>query len=91
MTDAEIKAQELIDNNCINVDIFCFVDGENSIKNGVLTTLSSTKLALIEVNEILESQPSYEYWRTYNGETSSAITFWNEVKSVIEARIFAFK
>jgi hypothetical protein len=41
--------------------------------------------ALITVEEILEAQPSYRYWETYNDETPSAITFWNEVKAELEA------
>lgn len=41
--------------------------------------------ALITVEEILEAQPSYMYWDTYDDETPSAITFWNEVKAELEA------
>lgn len=40
--------------------------------------------ALIAVDEILESQPSYNYWNTYYDEEPSAITFWTEVKHEIE-------
>jgi len=39
------------------------------------------KMALIMVEQILESQPSFKYWETYDDETPSAITFWNEVKT----------
>jgi hypothetical protein len=42
------------------------------------------KVALVMVEEILESQPSYTYWSTYDDETPSAITFWNEVKQELE-------
>ena len=38
------------------------------------------KCALVAVEEILESQPSYRYWDTHDDETPNAITFWNEVK-----------
>ena len=79
--DAKIKAQELIDKYAVNVDIFCNVDNEDYIPNGLLTNKSSIKLALIAVNELLEAQPSYRYWDTYDDETPSAITFWNEVKA----------
>ena len=40
--------------------------------------------AFVTVDEILESNPNYEYWRTYDDETPSAITFWNEVKQWIQ-------
>ena len=40
--------------------------------------------ALITVEEILLSQPSYKYWDTYSDETPSAITFWNEVKNELQ-------
>jgi hypothetical protein len=40
--------------------------------------------AFVAVDEILESNPNYEYWRTYDDETPSAITFWNEVKQWIQ-------
>ena len=37
--------------------------------------------AYIVVSEILDSIPSRVYWRTYDDETPSAITFWQEVKA----------
>ena len=37
--------------------------------------------AYIVVSEILDSIPSRVYWRTYDDETPSAITFWQEVKT----------
>ena len=37
--------------------------------------------AKIAVDEILNTQPSYRYWDTYDDETPSAITFWQEVKT----------
>jgi hypothetical protein len=85
--DAKIKAQELIDVFAVNVDIFCIIDNEDDIPNGLLTNKSSIKLALIAVNELLEAKPSYRYWDTHDDETPSAITFWNEVKSELEARM----
>lgn len=85
--DAKIKAQELIDKYAVNVDIFCNIDSEDYIPNGLLTNKSSIKLALIAVNELLEAQPSYKYWDTYDDETPSAIIFWNEVKAELEAQM----
>ena len=46
---------------------------------------NSIACALIAVEEILEAQPSYRYWDTYDDETPSAIIFWNEVKLELEA------
>ena len=83
----KLKAQELIDKYAVNVDIFCQIDGEDYIPNGLLTNKSSITLALMGVNELLEAQPSYRYWDTYDDETPSAITFWNEVKAELEARL----
>ena len=40
--------------------------------------------ASIAVDEILSTNPSYIYWDTYDDETPSAVTYWNEVKSEIE-------
>jgi hypothetical protein len=87
--DAKIKAQELIDRYAVNVDIFCNIDNENYIPNGLLTNRSSIKLALIAVNELLEAQPSYQYWPTYNDEPPSAITLWNEVKAELQNQLDA--
>jgi len=42
--------------------------------------IHAVKCAKILVEEIIESCPSYKYWDTYDDETPSAITFWNEVK-----------
>jgi hypothetical protein len=44
---------------------------------------TAKQCALITVEEILKAQPSYRYWETYDDETPSAITFWNEVKEEI--------
>lgn len=41
-------------------------------------------LAQVAVNEILESQPSYRYWDTYEDETPSAIVYWQEVKEELK-------
>lgn len=86
--DVKLKAQELVDKYAVNVDIFCQIEGDEYTSNGLLTNKSSIKLALMGVNELLESQPSYRYWDTYDDETPSAITFWNEVKAELEARLY---
>jgi hypothetical protein len=57
-----------------------------------LSTGANTKIniyvaeqcALIAVDEILNEHPSKKYWETYDDETPSAITFWEEVKQEIE-------
>ena len=43
------------------------------------------EIALLMVNKILEESPRRIYWDTYDDETPSAITFWNEVKTELEA------
>lgn len=61
---------------------------------GAETKKIAVESALIVVDEILQAQPSLEYWRTYDDETPSAITFWNEVKqellSTLEYIEYAF-
>ncbi len=61
---------------------------------GAETKKIAVESALIVVDEILQAQPSFEYWRTYDDETPSAITFWNEVKqellSTLEYIEYAF-
>ena len=49
---------------------------------------TAKRLALITVEEVLESIPSYKYWDTHNDETPSAITYWNEVKDEIGVLIY---
>jgi hypothetical protein len=39
--------------------------------------------ALIAVDEIIKESPSKIYWQTYDDETPSAITYWQEVKEEI--------
>ena len=39
--------------------------------------------ALIAVDEIINESPSKIYWQTYDDETPSAITYWQEVKEEI--------
>ncbi len=43
------------------------------------------EIALLMVDKILEENPTKTYWDTYDDETPSAITFWREVKSELEA------
>ena len=43
------------------------------------------EVALIVVDKILEETPTRIYWDTYDDETPSAITVWNEVKTELEA------
>jgi len=43
------------------------------------------EVALLIVDKILEETPTRIYWDTYDDETPSAITVWNEVKSELEA------
>lgn len=46
--------------------------------------MNAKQCALICVEEILNESPSKRYWDTYDDETPSAITFWQEVKEEIE-------
>jgi hypothetical protein len=43
------------------------------------------EVALLIVDKILEENPTRIYWDTYDDETPSAVTVWNEVKSELEA------
>jgi hypothetical protein len=80
MTEAQEKAVELIDKyrTYIRAGAYTYeyLDPEDEVH-------LSKQCALIAVDEILESQPSYVYWRTYYDETPSAITYWQEVKEAI--------
>ena len=85
--DAKLKAKELVEkmmlysferNELDNETIQYNVDYE-------VKKESAIKCAKILVDEILESKPSYIYWDTYDDETPSAITFWNEVKNELDA------
>jgi len=78
MNEAKNKAQELIEKFLNKV--------EDRTQTFILSEFSAITCALILVNELLEAQPSYQYWNTYDDETPSAITFWNEVKTELEAR-----
>ena len=42
------------------------------------------EVALLIVDKILEENPTRMYWDTYDDETPSAVTVWNEVKSELE-------
>ena len=76
---AKYKAVELI-NKHANFQVYSIGFEPNSNSEFVRAKES----ALITVEEILLSQPSYKYWDTYSDETSSAITFWNEVKNELQ-------
>jgi len=79
MTEAQEKAVELIDKYRTYLragDKYEYLDPEDAVHLAI-------KCALVAVNEILEAQPSYVYWRTYYDETPSAITYWQEVKEAI--------
>jgi hypothetical protein len=47
-------AQQLIDKYAINVVIFSVVNGEELIPKGLLTTKSSVKLAIMEIDAIID-------------------------------------
>lgn len=76
---AKNKAVELI-NKHANFQVYSIGFEPNSNSEFVRAKES----ALITVEEILLSQPSYKYWDTYSDETPSAITFWNEVKNELQ-------
>ena len=76
---AQDKAVELI-NKHANFQVYSIGFEPNSNSEFVRAKES----ALITVEEILLSQPSYKYWDTYSDETPSAITFWNEVKNELQ-------
>lgn len=83
--DAKLKAKELVE----KMMLYSFERNQldetihYNVKNEV-NKESAIKCAKILVDEILESQPSYIYWDTYDDETSSAIIFWNEVKTELD-------
>lgn len=85
--DSKNKAKEIVD-KYVNLPInFPYIDTEdgNCIGSGYMTYKSAVKCAKLEVNAILETNPSVKYWDTYDDETPSAITFWNEVKTELDA------
>ena len=79
---AKDKALELRDKHA-NFQVYSIGFEPNS--NSEFVRLQRAKeSALITVEEILLSQPSYKYWGMYSDETPSAITFWNEVKNELQ-------
>lgn len=85
--DAKLKAKELVekmmlflfDKNVLD-DTMIHYNVEYEVKRE-----SAIKCAKILVDELLESQPSFNYWNTYDDETPSAFTFWNEVKIELDS------
>ena len=73
--EAKEKAKELFDK---------YFKGSDLLYHD-LSWIQAKECALIAVDEILEAQPSYRYWDTYDDETPSSVTFWNEVKVELEA------
>ena len=78
--ETKIKAKELIDKFLNFVD---WNDLINDTTNRKWAVRNAKECALISVNEILNESPSKRYWDTYDDETPSAITFWEEVKTEI--------
>jgi hypothetical protein len=76
--DTEEKAEELI-----NFYRVLLMNEDTDCGNEILCTMIAIKCDLKNVDEILESQPSYKYWETYDDETPSAFTYWEEVKQKI--------
>lgn len=77
---AKLKAKELIDKFLKYVD---WNDLIEDCTNRKWAIRNAKECALISVNEILNELPSKRYWDTYDDETPSAITFWEEVKTEI--------
>lgn len=85
--DAKLKAKELVEKMMLYSFEKNELDNETihyNVENEVEKE-SAIKCAKILVDEILESQPSYKYWDTYDDETPSAITYWNDVKTELDA------
>jgi hypothetical protein len=80
--DTREKANDLVNR------YYYMLPNNGSLSEGVNNCDSRYKEAIecafVTVDEILESNPNYEYWRTYDDEAPSAITFWNEVKQWIQ-------
>ena len=79
--DSKKKAKEL----CLKYQKLLFICISDKLEDADYIHPDSVKCAKIAVDEILESQPSYRYWDTYDDETPSAITFWSEVKNELDA------
>lgn len=92
MTDAKKKALELVEKYTLYVgalrkdkdsDYFILPTG------GFISLNNAVSLALIAVEEIVESHPSRRYWETNDDEIPSAIVFWNDVVSELELLIYS--
>ena len=79
---AKAKALELRDKHA-NFQVYT-IGFEGNSTSEFVRLQRAKESALITVEEILLSQPSYKYWDTYSDETPSAITFWNEVKNELQ-------
>lgn len=69
MTNYE-KAEELVEK--YRSTITSFLSDEMKDRNAI-------QCAILAVEDIIESIPSKRFWDTYNDETPSAITYYNEV------------
>ena len=67
------KAIQLVDKFNINVDMFTNIDNEDYIASGLLSTKSRIKLALIEVNEIIDLDDFSVEGRQYYQEIKEEI------------------
>jgi hypothetical protein len=80
--DTREKANDLVNR------YYYMLPNNGSLSGGINSCDSRYKEAIecafVTVDEILESNPNYEYWRTYDDEAPSAITFWQEVKQWIQ-------
>lgn len=85
--DAKLKAKELVEKMMLYSFEKNELDNEITHYNveNEIEKESAIKCAKILVDEILKVQPSRKYWDTYDDETPSAITFWNEVKTELDA------
>lgn len=84
--NAKLKAKELVEKMMLYSFERNKLDDKTihyNVKNKIEKE-SAIKCAKILVDEILESQPTYKYWDTYDDETPSAIIFWNEVKTELD-------
>ena len=84
--DAKIEAQTLIEKYAIKVDIFTTIDGEAYIPNGVLTTQSGIRIAMMEVDAILKVLLSVK-----GSEAALEYTLWSEVRAELEAHLKAYE
>lgn len=85
MTPLE-KAEDLILKYSVKVDMFCTINNKKYIPSGLPTTKSSTQLAIIAVDEIIED---YKSWRVKHYLTLEhaliLCEYWKEVKLHLES------